>query len=96
MGVLFVFFLYIFLNLKKFKLLIVFQMFLLYCAESLNETCDPAGHDGMPVQIKKDEEVESEEQPVAKRKRGQSKSQAKPKEEMDSGGNTKHFLLYTV
>ncbi|KAM8728239.1 poly [ADP-ribose] polymerase 2 [Acanthopagrus schlegelii] len=52
--------------------------------ESSNDACDLTAQNGKPVQVKKEEETE--EQPAAKRKRGQSKSQTKtevmPKEEI--------------
>lgn len=47
-------------------------------------------NNGGPVQVKKEEEEEEEEkteQPAAKRKRGQSKSQIKSKEEIKNEGN---------
>lgn len=57
-------------------------------AESPNEACDMAAHNGTPAEVKGEEE-ETEEKPAAKRRRGQSKSQSekmpkKAKEEVKS------------
>ncbi|XP_067462613.1 poly [ADP-ribose] polymerase 2-like [Thunnus thynnus] len=51
--------------------------------EDLSEAGDLIAHNGRPVQVKEEEE-ETERQPIAKRTRGQSKSQTKTKEEMKS------------
>lgn len=60
------------------------------CSESSNDTSDLTTHNGRPGQVKEEEE-ETKEQPAAKRKRGQSKSQTKsedtPQQEVNSEGN---------
>lgn len=61
-----------------------------FCAEGSNDACDLTAQNVKPVQVKKEEETE--EQPAAKRKRGQSKSQTKtevmPKEEIKGEGSS--------
>lgn len=56
----------------------------------MNDASDLASDNGSPVQVKGEEE-ELKEQPAAKRKRGQSKSQTKseemPQQEIKSEGN---------
>lgn len=56
----------------------------------MNHASDLASDNGRPVQVKGEEE-EMKEQPAAKRKRGQSKSQTKseemPQQEIKSEGN---------
>lgn len=65
----------------------------------MNDASDLTAHNGRPVQVKEEEE-ETKEQPAAKRRRGQSKSQIKseemPKEEIKSEGNVDLIFIYVV
>lgn len=76
----------------------LFQLFL-FCPrfpESSDATADLTANNGGPVQVKKEEEEEEEEKtepPAAKRKRGQTKSQIKTKEEIKSEGNRDLIIM---
>lgn len=70
-----------------------------FCSESLSDAGESTANNGTPVQVKEEEE-EVKEQPAAKRKRGQNKSQTKieemPKEETKNEGTVDLIFIYVV
>lgn len=77
----------------------MFSSVAVFGSECLNVAGDSATQNATPVQLK-EEEDEAEKQPAAKRKRAQSKSQAKtekmPKEEIKSDGKVEFIITYVV
>lgn len=69
----------------------VSRIFSLWTESNVNSVSGAPTTNGVPAQIKEEDE-EVDEQPAAKRKRGQSKKEAKssqkPKEEIKSEGNS--------
>lgn len=62
-----------------------------FCTES--DVSDAPAKNGGPAQIKEEEE-EVDEQPAAKRKRGESKKETKSKEEVKSEGKRFKYSQY--